>query len=117
MCRLERGGARVGVRGKGGDLLGACRLLHAADEMVDARAHLVELAQLVGLRAVGGALLEEERLERIVLRAGHLRELRVGVLPRHRLEGNAILEQVLEVGAERIEAVLQLVRAVRLELA
>ena len=32
-------------------------------------------------------------------------------------ERDAVLEQVLEVGAERVEAVLQLVRAVRLELA
>ena len=36
-------------------------------------------------------------------------QLRVAVLPRHRLERNAILEEVLQVGAERVEPVLQVI--------
>ena len=44
-------------------------------------------------------------------------QLRVAVLPRHRLERNSILEEVLQIRAERVEPVLELVRAVLLELA
>ena len=72
---------------------------------------------MLELRRRGGAPLEREALERVELRLGARGELRVGVLPRHRLDGHAVLDEVLEVGAERVEPVLQLVRAVLLQLA
>ena len=52
---------------------------------------------------------EAERLEGVVLRGGLGGELVVSVLARHRLHLDALLDDVLEVGAERVQAVLQLV--------